>query len=81
MTGVARRQRARQIISAQLTESSAVAELWPAGSDPRRERALVRVSRAQGKALAASIHAAAARRDAKKATEPIRIQVDPLDLI
>ncbi|WP_033262820.1 primosomal protein N' [Amycolatopsis vancoresmycina] len=46
-----------------------------------RERALVRVSRAEGKALAASIHAAAARRDAKKATEPIRVQVDPLDLI
>ncbi|ADJ44554.1 primosomal protein N'/primosome assembly protein PriA [Amycolatopsis mediterranei S699] len=46
-----------------------------------RERALVRVSRAEGKALAASIHAAAARRDARKATEPIRIQVDPLELI
>ena len=46
-----------------------------------RERALVRVSRAEGKALAASIHAAAARRDARKATEPIRIQLDPLDLI
>lgn len=46
-----------------------------------RERALVRVSRAEGKALSASIHAAAARRDAKKATEPIRIQLDPLELI
>ena len=46
-----------------------------------RERALVRVSRPEGKALAASIHAAAARRDAKKATEPIRIQLDPLNLI
>src|SRR6185369_6317933 len=33
-----------------------------------RERALVRVSRAEGKALSASIHAAAARRDARKAT-------------
>lgn len=46
-----------------------------------RERALVRVSRAEGKALATSIHAAAARRDARKATEPIRIQLDPLELI
>jgi primosomal protein N' (replication factor Y) len=46
-----------------------------------RERALVRVSRPDGKALAAAVHAAAARRDARKATEPIRIQLDPLDLI
>jgi primosomal protein N' (replication factor Y) len=46
-----------------------------------RERALVRVSRAEGKVLSSAIHAAAARRDAKKATEPIRIQLDPLDLI
>jgi primosomal protein N' (replication factor Y) len=46
-----------------------------------RERALVRVSRADGKALAAAVHAAAARRDARKATEPIRIQLDPLELI
>ncbi|MFG1644538.1 primosomal protein N' [Amycolatopsis sp. NPDC049252] len=46
-----------------------------------RERALVRVSRAEGKALAAAIHAAAARRDARKATEPIRIQLDPMELI
>ncbi|MEC3976699.1 primosome assembly protein PriA, partial [Amycolatopsis sp. H20-H5] len=46
-----------------------------------RERALIRVSRADGKALAAAIHAASARRDARKATEPVRVQVDPLDLI
>lgn len=46
-----------------------------------RERALVRVSRSEGKALATAIHAAAARRDARKATEPIRIQLDPMELI
>lgn len=46
-----------------------------------RERALVRVARRDGKALAAAIHAAAARRDARKASEPIRIQLDPLELI
>lgn len=46
-----------------------------------RERALVRVARPDGKALAAAIHAAAARRDARKATEPIRVQLDPLELI
>ncbi|AUI57890.1 primosomal protein N' [Amycolatopsis sp. BJA-103] len=46
-----------------------------------RERALVRVARPDGKALAAAVHAAAARRDARKAPEPIRIQLDPLELI
>ncbi|SDY36491.1 replication restart DNA helicase PriA [Amycolatopsis xylanica] len=46
-----------------------------------RERALVRVARVHGKALAASIHAASARRDARKEPEPIRIQLDPLALI
>ena len=52
-----------------------------ADGNAERERALVRVSRADGKALATEIHAAASRRDARKATEPIRIQLDPLDLI
>jgi primosomal protein N' (replication factor Y) len=46
-----------------------------------RERALVRVARSDGKALAAAIHAASARRDARKEPEPIRVQLDPLDLI
>ena len=54
---------------------------FDADGNAERERALVRVSRADGKALAAEIHAAAARRDARKAPEPIRIQLDPLDLI
>jgi primosomal protein N' (replication factor Y) len=42
-----------------------------------RERALVRVARADGKTLAAAIHAAGARRDARKEPDPIRIQLDP----
>jgi primosomal protein N' (replication factor Y) len=46
-----------------------------------RERALVRVARGDGKALASAIHAASARRDMRKEPEPIRIQLDPLDLI
>ncbi|MFF0144285.1 primosomal protein N' [Amycolatopsis sulphurea] len=46
-----------------------------------RERALIRVARPEGRALAVAVHEAAARRDARKAAEPIRIQVDPLDLI
>ncbi len=46
-----------------------------------RERALVRVSRPEGRALATVIRDAVARRDARKATEPVRVQLDPLDLI
>jgi primosomal protein N' (replication factor Y) len=46
-----------------------------------RERALVRVARADGKALASAIHAAAARRDARKEPDPIRIQLDPQAII
>jgi primosomal protein N' (replication factor Y) len=46
-----------------------------------RERALVRVARGDGKALASAIHAASARRDMRKEPEPIRIQLDPLELI
>ncbi|GAA4526651.1 primosomal protein N' [Amycolatopsis samaneae] len=46
-----------------------------------RERVLVRVTRADGKALAAALHDASARRDARKAAEPIRLQLDPLALI
>ncbi|OZM72999.1 primosome assembly protein PriA [Amycolatopsis antarctica] len=46
-----------------------------------RERALVRVARGDGQALAVAMRAAAVRRDARKATEPIRMQLDPLALI
>jgi primosomal protein N' (replication factor Y) len=52
-----------------------------ADGNAERERALVRVSRTDGKTLASAVHAAAARRDARKAPDPIRIQLDPLDLI
>jgi primosomal protein N' (replication factor Y) len=39
------------------------------------------VARGDGKALASAIHAASARRDMRKEPEPIRIQLDPLELI
>jgi primosomal protein N' (replication factor Y) len=42
-----------------------------------RERALVRVPRAQGRALAAALAAVAARRSARKAVDPVRIRLDP----
>ncbi|MCW2500196.1 MAG: hypothetical protein JWN87_1872, partial [Frankiales bacterium] len=44
------------------------------------ERAFLRVSRQQGAALAAALKAAAGVRSAKKA-EPVRIELDPLELV
>jgi primosomal protein N' (replication factor Y) len=48
------------------------------GRDPAvRERALLRVPRSQGRALAAALAAAQALRSARKATEPVRVRLDP----
>ncbi|MBB3665777.1 primosomal protein N' (replication factor Y) [Prauserella sediminis] len=46
-----------------------------------RERALVRVPRGDGRALAAAVHTLNAVRGARKEQEPVRIRLDPLDLI
>ena len=46
-----------------------------------RERALIRVPRGEGRALAACLAAAQAARAARKETATVRIQLDPLDLI
>jgi primosomal protein N' (replication factor Y) (superfamily II helicase) len=46
-----------------------------------RERALVRVPRSDGRALAAALAAAQAQRVARKEPDPVRIQLDPLELI
>jgi primosomal protein N' (replication factor Y) len=51
-----------------------------AGAGPPPERMLVRVSGARAPALAAALHAAAGVRSARKAPDPVRVQVDPLDL-
>jgi primosomal protein N' (replication factor Y) len=54
----------------------------PGGAEPEeaRERALVRVPRAEGRVLAAALHAAQAARTARKATEPVRVRMDPPDV-
>lgn len=44
------------------------------------ERVLLRVPRSAGAALAAALHAAMAVRSARKAPNPVRVQIDPLDL-
>lgn len=46
-----------------------------------RERALLRVPRADGRALAAAVSAVNARRDARKTSESVRVQLDPLALV
>jgi primosomal protein N' (replication factor Y) len=46
-----------------------------------RERALIRVPRTDSRALAAALAAAQAQRAARKEPAPVRIQLDPLELI
>ncbi|WP_232663648.1 primosomal protein N' [Pseudonocardia sp. TRM90224] len=58
-------------------------ELDPVTDDPaaeKRERALLRVPRAQGRVLAAELHAAQATRSARKASEPVRVRLDPVEI-
>lgn len=55
--------------------------LGPVPAGEAQERMLVRVTRSQAAALARALHEAAGVRTARKATQPVRIQIDPLDLI
>ena len=57
----------------------AVAEAGQPAAEPR-ERALLRVPRADGRALAAALHAAQAARTARKAPDPVRIRLDPVEI-
>ncbi|TWJ22547.1 replication restart DNA helicase PriA [Micromonospora endolithica] len=54
--------------------------LGPVPADGDRERMLVRVPRARAAALAGALHSAAGVRTARKAADPVRLQVDPLTL-
>jgi primosomal protein N' (replication factor Y) len=49
----------------------------PARDPGARERALLRVPRSRGRALAAALATAQALRSARKATEPVRVRLDP----
>ena len=56
--------------------------LGPAGeSAEERQRALIRAPREQGRALALALRDAVAVRTARKETEPVRVRLDPLDLV
>ncbi len=52
----------------------------PPGAEDLRERALLRVPRARGRALAAALHAAQAGRTARKAADPVRVRLDPAEV-
>ncbi|MGX7674740.1 primosomal protein N' family DNA-binding protein [Plantactinospora sp. DSM 117369] len=54
--------------------------LGPVPAPDGQERMLVRVPRSRAAALAAALHEAAALRTARKAGQPVRIQVDPQDI-
>ncbi|HEX2772038.1 MAG TPA: primosome assembly protein PriA, partial [Micromonosporaceae bacterium] len=54
--------------------------LGPVPAEQGQERLMVRVSRSHAGALAAALHAASGVRTARKAAQPVRIQIDPLDL-
>ncbi|TYK47917.1 primosomal protein N' [Actinomadura decatromicini] len=51
------------------------------GGAPEKERALIRVPRATGPALARALKEAQGVRSARKAAETVRVQIDPLELI
>lgn len=53
----------------------------PLSDDEQRERALVRVSRVHGKALAEHLATLQATRSARKDPTPIRIKLDPLEVL
>lgn len=55
-------------------------ELAPGADGEERERALVRVPSSAARELAAALAAAQATRAARKATEPVRVRVDPQEI-
>jgi primosomal protein N' (replication factor Y) len=55
-------------------------ELEPGAEGEVRERALLRVPRTDGKVLAGALHAAQAARSARKAPEPVRVRLDPVEI-
>jgi primosomal protein N' (replication factor Y) len=67
------------LAAAELPPGAQVLGPVPAGDG--QERVLVRVRRGAAVALAAALHAAAGVRSARKAPDPVRIQVDPLQLL
>ncbi len=76
------------VVGTVLRELPEAEELGPVEIDPTpgtaedglRERTLLRVPRAQGRALAAALHTAQAGRTARKAADPVRVRLDPAEI-
>ncbi|MBA3251804.1 MAG: primosome assembly protein PriA, partial [Geodermatophilaceae bacterium] len=60
---------------------ASVQQLGPAPVDAERERLLLRVPRADGASLARSLREAQGVRSARKAVDPVRVQLDPVELL
>ena len=56
-------------------------QLGPVPVGEGQERLLLRVPRSAGLSLAAALHAATGVRSARKAPDPVRVQIDPLELL
>jgi primosomal protein N' (replication factor Y) (superfamily II helicase) len=62
------------------TLPAAAQVIGPVPSGPDTERMLIRVDRAHGAALAVALKAASSARSARKAADPVRVTLDPLEL-
>ncbi|WP_281356912.1 primosomal protein N' [Fodinicola acaciae] len=67
--------------TARLPEGAETLGPVPASEDDDTERTLVRVRRGQGPALADALRQAAGVRSARKAPDPVRVQIDPTELL
>src|SRR5436305_6629072 len=70
---------------AELVEAARLPEgtdqLGPVPAGEGQERVLLRVPRSEGLRLAAALHGAAGVRSARKAPDPVRVRIDPLELL
>ncbi len=67
------------LAAARLPEAAEI--LGPVPLPEDQERFLVRVPRSSGRALSDALRAASGVRSAKKAPDPVRIQIDPLEML
>jgi len=65
----------------ELPESGEILGPVPLGDNGEQERALIRASRSDGRALAATLTTAQAARTARKDPEALKVRLDPLDLV
>ncbi|MFC9976037.1 primosomal protein N' [Spirillospora sp. NPDC127200] len=69
------------VADARLPDGAEVLGPVPVVGEQERERALVRVPRPAGLALSRALQAAQGVRSVQRATETVRVQIDPLELI